>query len=136
MRYLALDLGEHIGVAISDASGMVARPLEVFRRRSLEEDIAHLRALIAEHGVEAVIVGLPRNMDGTEGEQAAWVRAYSAALAEALPVPLRLWDERLTTHEAEAILRQQRRRRPRRWVDAVAAAVILQGFLDEREALE
>ncbi len=135
MRYLALDLGDRrIGIAISDRSGMLARSLEVLRRASRAADFAHIAALVAEHHAEAIVVGLPLNMDGTEGAQAAWVRDYSAALAETLDLPLHLWDERLTTVEAADIMRAQGRRADKQWIDAVAAAVILQSYLDAQRA--
>jgi putative Holliday junction resolvase len=131
MRYLALDLGDRrIGVAISDALGMLARPLEVFERTSRAADFDHIGDLVARHRVDAVVVGLPLNMDGTEGPQAAWVRDYSGALAEALAVPVHFWDERLTTEEAEDILRAQGKPPTKDRIDAVAAAVILRSYLD------
>ncbi len=135
MRYLALDLGDRrIGVALSDRTGMLARSLEVLRRTSRAADFAHIAALVAKHHVEAIVVGLPLNMDDTEGAQAAWVRDYSAALAETLDLPLYLWDERLTTVEAADIMRAQGRRADKQWIDAVAAAVILQSYLDAQRA--
>ena len=76
------------------------------------------------------MVGLPFNMDGSEGPQAAWVRDYTAALAEEITVPIILWDERLTTEEAKDILRAQGKTPSKGWIDAVAAAVILQSYLD------
>jgi putative Holliday junction resolvase len=132
-RALALDLGERrIGVAVSDALGMVARPLEIFARTSRNADFAHIGALVKSHQVDAVIVGLPLNMDGSEGRQAAWVRDYSAALAETITVPVHFWDERLTSEEAVDILRAQGKPTTKGTVDAVAAAVILQSYLDNR----
>lgn len=137
MRYLALDLGDRrIGVAISDMLGMFARSLEVFERTSRAADFDHIGTLIQQHQIDALVVGLPLNMDGTEGSQATWVRDYSAALAQTVERPLHLWDERLTTEEAAHILRQQGKdpRTQRDWIDAVAAAVILQSFLDAHAA--
>jgi putative Holliday junction resolvase len=131
MRYLALDPGDRrVGVAISDTLGMIARPLEVFVRGSRERDREHIRALIAEHKAECLVIGLPLNMDGSEGHQAAWVRSYASALQVAFDVPFVLWDERLTTYEAEGIARAQGRSVDKNWIDAVAAAVILQSYLD------
>lgn len=131
LRALALDLGERrIGVAVSDALGIVARPLEIFARTSRKADFAHIGALVTAHQVEAIVVGLPLNMDGSEGRQAAWVRDYSAALAETLSVPIHFWDERLTSEEAEDILRAQGKSTAKGTLDAVAAAVILQSYLD------
>ena len=131
MRYLALDLGDkRIGVAISDTLGMIARPLSVIIRTSRVADFEAYAALVAEHRVDELVVGLPISMDGTEGRQAEWVRDYSADLATALDLPLHLWDERLTTEEAVDIMRAQGKRPSKDWIDAVAAAVILQNFLD------
>lgn len=131
MRYLSLDPGDRrIGVAISDASGMIARPLEVFTRTSRECDQRHIRELIAQHKVESLVVGLPLNMDGSEGHQAAWVRDYTTALQATLEIPVLYWDERLTTREAEDIARSGGRSVAKDWIDAMAAAVILQSFLD------
>lgn len=137
MRYLALDLGErHLGLALSDATGRLARPFRTLRRASRAEDFARLRALIVEQQVEAVVVGLPLNLDGSDSPQTAWVRDYSAALAAALPVPVELWDERLTSVEAAGRLREGGRRRALRpgELDAAAAAIILQSYLDARQA--
>ncbi|MCD6285553.1 MAG: Holliday junction resolvase RuvX [Anaerolineae bacterium] len=135
MRTLALDLGNRrIGVAISDTLSMFARPLEVFLRTSRVADFAHIQALIDADRVQSVVAGLPLNMDGTEGQQAAWVRDYAAALGEAISMPVILWDERLTTEEAKDILRAQGKRPNKDWIDAVAAAVILQSYLDAQVA--
>ncbi len=131
MRYLALDVGErYIGVAVSDAGGLLARPLAVFKRTSRARDFVKVKALIEQHHAEALVAGLPLNMDGTEGPQAAWVRDYTAELAERLALPLHLWDERLTTVTAAEIMRAQGKAPDKSWIDAVAAAVILQSFLD------
>lgn len=136
MRHLALDLGEkRIGVAISDTLGIVARPLEIFSRTSRVADFAHIEALVTTHQVEAIIVGLPINMDGTEGRQATWARDYSAALAATLPILVRMWDERLTSEEASDILRARGKPAGKGTLDAVAAAVILQSYLDARHNL-
>lgn len=140
MRILALDLGERrIGVAVSDPTGTVARPVGVVERRSRAEDFAAIARLVAEHGAERVVVGRPLTLRGEVGPQARWVEAYVQALAEALPVPVELWDERYTTVAAQEILETTRRpgkRRCRGDVDAVAAAVLLQGFLEARSTVE
>lgn len=131
MRTLALDLGDRrIGVALSDATGTLARPLEVFQRRSRAADFAHVAALVQQHEVGAVVIGLPFNMNGTEGQRAAWTRDYGAALGQAVERPVTFWDERLTTVEAEELLQAQGRRSEKRSVDAIAAAIILQSYLD------
>ena len=131
MRTLALDLGDRrIGVALSDATGTLARPLEVFQRRSRAADFAHVAALVQQHEVGAVVIGLPFNMNGTEGQRAAWTRDYGAALGQTVERPVTFWDERLTTVEAEELLQAQGGRSEKRSVDAIAAAIILQSYLD------
>lgn len=133
MRVLALDIGDRrIGIAVSDPTGLIARPLRVLERRSKKEDFAAIAALVAEYGVERVVVGRPLTPKGRVGQQAQRVERYTQALAEALPVPVELWDERYTTVAAEEILRETRKsssRREKRDVDAVAAAVLLQDYL-------
>jgi putative Holliday junction resolvase len=136
MRVLALDLGERrIGVAVSDPSGTVARPVGVVERKSRAEDFAAIARLVAEYGAERVIVGRPLTLRGEVGPQARWVETYAQALADALDVPVELWDERYTTIAAQEILETVRpgKRRRRGEVDAVAAAVLLQGFLEARK---
>lgn len=137
MRILALDLGERrIGVAVSDPTGTVARPVGVVERKSRAEDFATIARLVAEYSAERVVVGRPLTLRGEVGPQARWVEAYAQALAEALPVPVELWDERYTTVAAQEILetvRQPGKRRRRGEVDAVAAAVLLQDFLETRK---
>jgi len=135
-RILALDVGERrIGVAVSDPTGTIARPVCTLLRASRAEDFAAIGALVAEHDVRLVIVGRPLTLRGEVGPQARQVERYAQALAEALPVPVQMWDERYSTASAEEILQQVRRKGKRRGrdqagVDAVAAAVILQAFLD------
>jgi putative Holliday junction resolvase len=138
MRVLSLDVGERrVGIAISDPTGTVARPLQTLVRGSREEDLVALAALVTEHGVELVVVGLPLSLDGTEGPQARRVARYTRALAAHLPVPVVSWDERFTTARANEILLQSRGKKKRRQaratgeIDAVAAAVILQDYLDK-----
>ena len=131
MRYMALDLGnQRIGIALSDTLGMIARPLKVIKRTSRINDFTIYKGLIAEYKVQAVIVGLPLNMDGTEGKQAKWVRDYTAAFSELVDVTITLWDERLTTVEARDIIQASGRQPGKDNIDAVAAAVILQTYLD------
>ena len=134
MRYLCLDLGERrVGIAVSDVLGMLARPLEVFQRASRVEDFAHIAEVAQAHNVGAIIVGLPIQMDGTEGRQATWVRDYSQALAQVVALPIHFWDERLTTEEAKEIMYAQGKVPDKNWIDAVAAAVILQSYLDAND---
>jgi len=137
VRILGLDMGERrVGIAISDPTGTVARPLQTLVRGSREEDFAAIAALVAEYDVGLVVVGQPLSLDGTEGPQARRVARYAEALAARLPVQLVSWDERFTTVVAEEILQQSHKSKKRRRariageVDAVAAAVILQSYLD------
>jgi len=130
---MALDLGEkRIGLALSDPTRTIASPHDVIRRKSRAEDVARYAQIIAERGVTQLVIGLPITLGGEEGQRAAWVRDYAATLMERLPIPLCFWDESLTTKDAEASLRAQGRRgkKLKAQVDAVAAALILQSWLD------
>jgi putative holliday junction resolvase len=134
-RVLALDLGEkRIGVAVSDETRTIARSHCVLKRTSRLADFEKIGRIIDEEGVTLVVVGLPVHLDGREGQKAAWVRDYTAALANHLNAATEFWDEALTTVAAEESMRQrgQSRRKQRQWVDAVAAAFILQSYLDAR----
>jgi putative holliday junction resolvase len=132
-KAMALDLGDkRIGVAISDATQTIATPHSVINRRSRVEDVERYTRLINEQAIEIIVVGLPIPLNGVEGQRASWVRDYAAYLSHHVDVPVVLWDESLTTKEAEAALRAQGRRgkQIKEQVDAVAAALILQSFLD------
>ncbi len=139
MRILALDVGErHVGVAISDPTALIARPLLTLEHTSDEEDFAAVAALVAEHNVTLVVVGMPISLDGTAGPQAQRVARYVQGLSEQLSVPVVAWDERYSTTRADEILRQNRKERAKRRarsdgeIDAIAAAVILQDYLNNR----
>jgi len=139
MRLLCLDYGErNIGVAISDPTGTIARPLTTLEHRSKKEDFAAVSSLVEEHDVEGVIVGRPLSLDGTVGPQAERVDRYADALREHLDVPVIPWDERFSTDVADEILRLTRREKAKRRarsdgeIDAIAAAVILQSYLESR----
>lgn len=140
MKLLALDVGDRrIGVAVSDATGLIANPLTVIRRASKAEDFGHIARLVRERGVEGLVVGHPLNADGSAGPQAQRVERYAAALASALQAeglntPIVLWDEHRSTLRAqEVMIAAGRKRKDRqRRIDAVAAAVILQDYLDEQ----
>ena len=133
-RLLALDIGEkHIGVAICDESQMLARPLTTIVRASKREDFEAIAQLMAAHAVSRLVVGLPRTLRGVEGPQAGRVRRYAEALSASIGVPITFQDERYTTVEAEAQLAAvPRRRRSKGDVDAVAAAFILQDYLNQK----
>jgi len=137
-RTLALDVGgRRIGVAVSDATKLIARPLCVIDR-TREDALARIAALVAEHAADEVVVGLPVHADGNVGEQACQVQTFADSLRERLIVPLRFVDERYTTQDAQQIIAESRRRPPRAGRharvtdDAIAAAVILQRYLDEQ----
>ncbi|MCS6846600.1 MAG: Holliday junction resolvase RuvX [Anaerolineae bacterium] len=130
-RTLALDVGDRrIGVAVSDVTKLIARPLCVIDRKH-EDAIARVVALIVEHGADEVVVGLPLHANGSAGEQARQVQAFVEALRVHLEVPIRWVDERYTTQDAKHILAEVRRRKQPDYDDAIAAAVILQRYLDE-----
>lgn len=130
-RLLGIDYGlKIIGLAISDPTGLIARPLQLLERASKKEDFAVINALIAEHEIARVIVGLPESPpEITVYTQADRVRLWASRLAAALDVPVYLWNERYTSQYAADILREAGREIPDR-IDDVAAAVILQLFLD------
>lgn len=130
MRSLGLDIGDrHIGVALSDPSGVTAGPLEVLHDLDPEELREYVKDM-REKGVEVVVVGLPLNLKGEEGEQARKTRGYADALEKVEGIKVVLWDERLSTREAGRRLREVGRSLRGRKVDAEAAAVILQSYLD------
>jgi putative Holliday junction resolvase len=133
MRYLGVDLGRaRIGLALADDVLRTARPLRVVLRRGEEADLAAIAEAARDYEVERAILGLPLNMDGSEGASARLARAFAPRLEAALGVPVELFDERLSTFEAETRLRDRgfSAKDSRARVDAEAAAVILQGWLD------
>lgn len=132
-RYLALDVGEErIGVAISDELGMLARPLTVLARVAGPSSFHELAEIIRREGVTRIVVGLPLREDRTAGKQVASTEAYVRGLSQHVQTPIVYWDERYSTDRARDILREtSRRNRPARDdLDAVAAAVILQDYID------
>ncbi len=137
MRYLGLDLGRAtIGLALADDVLRTARALETVRRVSEGADLEALRRVVRDYEVTRAILGLPLNMDGTEGASARLARAFAPKISAALGIPVELFDERLSTFEAEMRLRERglSARDQRSVIDAEAAAVILQGWLDARSA--
>ncbi len=133
-RLLGLDLGSKtIGLAISDSGLAVASPLETIRRKKFTADAAALIALIGERGIGALVLGLPKNMDGSEGPRAQSTRQFAANLLEKIDIPIAFWDERLSTAEVERVLIDQAdmtRKRRGEVIDKLAASVILQNCLD------
>lgn len=131
-KILAIDPGQvRLGLAISDAERRFSFPLETYTRRDPQRDLAHLRAIVAEEGVGLLLIGLPLHTDGREGESARLARVFGDALATQLGLPVRYYDERFTTVEAESILWNagltHRQRKERR--DRLAAQILLQTYL-------
>jgi putative Holliday junction resolvase len=132
-KLLGLDLGtKTIGVAVSDGLRYTATPLETIARTKFTADAARLLALIAENQAVGLVLGLPLNMDGSEGPRAQSTRAFARNLAQKTPLPVVFWDERLSTSAVTRMLIEADTRRERRTevVDKLAASYILQGFLD------
>ncbi|CDM69120.1 Holliday junction resolvase [Clostridium bornimense] len=133
MRILGLDLGDRtIGVAVSDPLGFTAQGITTIRRKSLQYDIEELKKICKEYNIEKVLLGYPKNMNGTEGPRCEIVREFAEVIKEQLDLPIQFWDERLSTvaaHRAmlEADLSRAKRKKI---VDKIAAVYILQGYLD------
>jgi putative Holliday junction resolvase len=135
MRMMALDHGtRRIGVAVSDEMKMIATPLEYILAEPFEKVIERLQQLIREKEVELILIGMPRNMDGTFGPAAEKVNAFIAALQPHITTPIKKWDERLTSVMANRALLEGNVRRAQRKekVDKMAAAILLQSYLDSR----
>lgn len=133
MRTLAIDHGTvRIGLAISDELGMIAQPLEFVLAEPADKFQARLKEVITEKQVELLLVGMPRNMDGTYGPAAIKVREFIEVLKTVVTVPIKTWDERLTSAQANRLLIQADVRRDQRKqkVDKMAAAILLQSYLD------
>jgi len=133
VRYLCLDIGSvRVGVAVSDSEGAVAMPLTVLDAKALYGDPGPLLRLVEEYDVGSVVIGLPLSLNGAEGPQADEVRRRTDALGDVIPVPFTFWDERMSSAEAERVMIEAGAdaTERRRSVDKVAAAIILQGFLD------
>jgi putative Holliday junction resolvase len=130
---LAIDPGErHLGVALSDPSGTVARPLTTLQHAARAVDAARISALASEHEVTLILIGVALDAEGRPGAQARHAQNLAAAVRERTPVPVRLYDESFSTRAAQASMRAagKKRRARREQVHAVAAATLLQGFLD------
>ena len=132
MRIMAIDYGDaHTGVALSDLTGLLAGHTEVIHTRREEEALRRLGELIDEYGVTELVLGYPKNMDGTLGPRAEKAAAFAKTLEERFSLPVRLWDERRTTIDAHNILARagKNAKQRKKTVDAVAAALILEGYL-------
>jgi len=133
MRILALDHGtKRIGVAVSDETRTIAQPLEYIPAEPFADFLVRLKELLVEKEIDLVLIGLPRNMDGSYGPAAQKVEAFVAVLKTAVTVPIETRDERLTSAQANRVLIQARVRRDKRRekVDKMAAAILLQSYLD------
>jgi putative Holliday junction resolvase len=136
-RALGLDVGDKtVGLALSDALGFTAQGLDTLLRRNNEADILAIAAVCQEHSVEVLVVGLPLNMDGSEGERAQISRRFGDRLAQKTGLPVEYWDERLTTAEAERILIEAdvSRQKRKKVIDKLAAQVILQSWMGAHSA--
>jgi putative Holliday junction resolvase len=135
MRILALDHGtRRIGVAVSDETKTIAQPLEYIPAEPFADFVTRLKKLLVEKEVDLVLIGMPRNMDGSYGPAAQKVEAFVAVLRNTTTIPIKTWDERLTSSQANRILIQGGVRRDQRKekVDKMAAAILLQSYLDGR----
>jgi putative Holliday junction resolvase len=138
-RWMGLDVGDKtIGVAISDELGFTAQGVTTVLRQSWAADLGALKALAQENGVSGLVVGLPLNMDGSEGPRAQKSRAFAERASKELALPAELWDERLTTSEVQRVLlaADVSRAKRKQVVDKLAAQVILQSFLEARRSRE
>ena len=134
MRCLSLDIGDKtIGIAVSDPLGLTAQGVKTIRRTSNKNDLKELGELIAAYEVDTLVIGLPKNMNGTEGERCELVRKFAAKILDAYPAVNQIfWDERLSTVAAEKslIAADVSRKKRRKVIDKMAAVYILQGYLD------
>ncbi|UCC18109.1 MAG: Holliday junction resolvase RuvX [Dehalococcoidales bacterium] len=134
-RILGLDIGDkRIGVALSDQGGVIASPLTIIHRTNLQQDIEAVITLINQNKAGIIVSGLPLTMDGTIGHQAEKVRSFTDALAKNIGVPVIHRDESLTTLQARQLMQRTRtkKKREKEKDDSIAAAFILQGYLDEQ----
>ena len=135
MRIMAIDYGDaHTGIAISDPTGFLTGTTTTIHSRKAEEVAGEIARLVQEHGVEELVMGYPRNMDGTEGPRAELYRAFADRLSERTGLTPVLWDERRTTIEAHGILSAsgKKMKQHKKNVDAVAATLILEGYLTRK----
>lgn len=136
MRYLGLDLGSKtLGMALSDASGLIASPHQVIRHNeNYEQLLSEVKRVVEEKNVQEIVLGLPKNMNNTIGEKGNLSLLFKSQLEDLLKIPVHLQDERLTTVEAQNILLKQdaSRKKRKQVIDEVAATIILQSYLDRK----
>ena len=138
MRVMALDVGDkRIGIALSDALGITAQPLEVWERRTLAADVDHIMHLAKRHDVITLVVGHPLTLAGTKSPQTVKAEAFAEALRTRCPCPVTLWDERLTTAQGERALLEGGMRRAKRRVavNVVAAQLLLQHYVETKRGV-
>ena len=136
-RVLGLDVGSRrIGIAVSDPLGITAQGLETLQRKNKKHDFGHLHRVIRDYQVKEIVVGLPLRMSGAEGSQSEKMRAFADELHKKFKLPVHLWDERLTSAEANRFLRETDLSIEKRGqaVDRMAAVLILQGWMQQRAA--
>jgi putative Holliday junction resolvase len=137
MRILAIDHGtKRVGLALSDELKMIAQPLEFIPAEPFTDFLSRLEEVVYEKEVEMILVGLPRNLDGSYGPATVKVQEFVSALKSVVPVPIKTWDERLTSAQANRLLIEADVRRDKRKqnVDKMAAAILLQSYLDSLAA--
>ncbi len=135
MRILALDVGEkNIGLAISDELGLIAQGLPTLRHRTKDEDISAIADILKVHHITEVVVGMPINLDGSLGKKAQEVAVFFEDLKKRITLPIKVWDERFTSVQAEKVLLEAglSRKKRKRKIDQLAARLILQNYLDAK----
>lgn len=135
MRIMGLDVGEkRIGIALSDPMGWTAQAHSVRQRKNLKQDFEHLKEICRENEVKKIVVGFPRNMNGTIGPKAKEIEKFARDLNEYIKLPMEFWDERLSSKSAERTLLEAdlSRRKRKMLIDKLAAATILQAYLDRK----
>lgn len=133
MRILGLDVGDRtIGIALSDPLGYIAQGITTIRRKYIEYDLSELKKILDENNVDTIVVGLPKNMNGTLGPQGEKVMEFCESVKTITDLPIKMWDERLTTVAAHRAMLEadMSREKRKKIVDKVAATYILQGYLD------
>lgn len=135
MRALALDVGEkRIGIAVSDSGGKIAQGLKVYARRSRSQDIDEIKEVARQLEVSLIVVGLPKNLDGSLGPKAQEIVQFAESIERATGIAVELWDERFSTDEAHRVfdMASVNRKKRKASIDMIAAQIILQGYLDAK----
>jgi len=136
MRVLGLDVGDKkIGLSMSDSTRSIAQALKVYRRSTLEKDLIELKGVAEEHGIEEIVIGLPKDLSGAIGKRATEVMAFAEEVRKYTSINTVLWDERFSTNEANRIFEMaqvsHKKRKP--FIDMMASQIILQGYLDAQK---